>query len=211
MADEEYDLIPYKDVSDIKRQLEGIRDKREVPLKDLHDAVQKLTSVMSDMLEMFAGAAEQMKLEEKEYENEAKKHEMVVSKMDKLIDQNKTIAEGMVAIVDMVKEKFPEKHQMSRSEDDEESLFKPASEPKPMRNSPQPEWRPQELIIPKFQPQMQPSIPPIMAPQPGPQPSDFGMQMPPMEPTPITDLDFPEEPFSLGEPPKKKSMFGMFK
>ena len=44
--------------------------------------------------------------------------------------------------------------------------------------------------------------------------SDFGMQMPPMQPEPspeLPDLDFPEEHFGLEEEPKKKGLFGMFK
>ena len=106
MAEEDYGVVPYKDISELKKELEGMQDKRDVSPKELYDAVHKLANAMSDMLEVFGAAAEQLKLEEKEYELEAKKHEMIISKLDKLIDQNKTIAEGMVAIVEMVKEKF---------------------------------------------------------------------------------------------------------
>ena len=208
MADEDYDLVSYKDVSDLRRELEGMKDKRDVPSKDLHAAVQKLTGVMSDMLEMFAGAAEQMKLEEKEYETESRKHEMIVSKLDKLIEQNKTIAEAMVAIVDMVKEKFPHKEINLQSKENEEPMFKPA--PEPAFNLPkQPEWKPKEAI-PRLQPPMQPMMPlaPMM-PQTSSQ--DFGMQMPSMQSEPMPDLDFPGDSFLSDSEPKKKSLFGMFK
>ena len=106
MAEEDYDLVPYKDISELKKELEGMKGKKELPTKDIYDAVQKLAQTMTDMLEVFGAAAEQMKIEEREYESEAKKHEVIISKLDKLIDQNKTIAEGMVAIVEMVKEKI---------------------------------------------------------------------------------------------------------
>ncbi|MBI2659339.1 hypothetical protein HYX05_04555, partial [Candidatus Woesearchaeota archaeon] len=58
--------------------------------------MQKLTQTITDMLEVFGAATEQMKLDEREYESEAKKHEMIITKLDKLIEQNRTIAEGMV-------------------------------------------------------------------------------------------------------------------
>ncbi len=191
MAEE--DLVAYKDISDLKRELEGMKGRKDISTKELYDAVQKLAQTMKDMLEVFGAAAEQMKLEEKEYESEARKHEMIISKLDKLIDQNKTIAEGMVAIVEMVKERIvaPAK---------EESLFRPRQEPRPFMK-PQQEWQPMQ----RAQPMM---APPQMA-QPMP-PPDFGMEMPQMQPTPSPDLDLSD----LGleeEEPKKKGLFGMFK
>src|SRR3989338_8079255 len=107
MADE-YEFVPYKDISELKRELEGVKDKKDISGRDIHGAVTKLTDTMNDMLGIFAGAAEQLKLEESEYESENRKHDAIIAKLEKLIDQNKTIAEGMLAIVDLVKEKFPE-------------------------------------------------------------------------------------------------------
>jgi hypothetical protein len=189
----------YKDISDLKKELEGVKGRKDVSVKELYNAVQKLAQTMTDILEVFGAAAEQMRLEEKGYEAEAKKHEMIILKLDKVIDQNRTIAEAMVGIVDMIKEKLvaPAK---------EASLFKPRAEPqsfKPIK----PEWQPRpEPMMPRVQP-MQPPIapiapPPITAPLP-----EFGM--PPMQPAPPPDFDFPE--FGLEEEPKKKGLFGMFK
>ncbi len=191
----------YKDISDLKKEIEGVKGKKDISAKELYDAVQKLAQTMTDILEVFGAAAEQMRLEEKGYEAEAKRHEMITSKLDKLIDQNKTIAEAMVGVVDMIKEKViaPAK---------EESLFKPRAEPqlfKPIR----PEWQPKpiEPMMPRAQPmpQMPPMAPPPISATTSP---EFGM--PPMQPTPPPDLDFPE----LGleeEEPKKKGLFGMFR
>lgn len=198
---EEDDLVPYKDISDLKKELEGMKGRKDISVKELYDAVQKLAQTMTDILEVFGAAAEQMKLEEREYESEARKHEMIISKLDKLIDQNKTIAEGMVAIVEMVKEKI-----VAPAKEREESMFKPRPEPRPFMKPP--EWQPRpEPMMPRAQPMM---APPQMAHQPMP-PPDFGMQMPPMQPMPLPDLDFPEESFGLEEEPKKKGLFGLFK
>ncbi|MBI2659594.1 hypothetical protein HYX07_00355 [Candidatus Woesearchaeota archaeon] len=182
----------YKDISDIRKGLDAMKGRKDISSKELYDAVQKLNTTITDMLEVFGAAAQQMKLEEQSYEASAKKHEMIVSKLDKIIDQNKTIAEGMVAIVDMVKEKMiaPAKEEMRRPE------------PRPLFR--QPEWQPKPEQRPMFAPQPQASpmqlTPPIQATPPE-------MGMPPMQPT---DLDFPE--LDLGEEePKKKGLFGMFK
>lgn len=223
MAEEDTDLIAYKDISELKKEFEGIRGKKDVPLRELYDAVQKLSQTISDMLDVFSAAAEQMKLEEKEYQSEAKRHDIIISKLDKIIDQNKTIAEGMVAIVDMVKEKLFEhaKEELFDVKEKKEPMFSPKPEPSLFAQPMQPEWQPkpepfaQTPPMPKSQPQpiwaaFQSPMPPPTSLTPPMPPLDFGM--PPMEPTPSPDLDFSEEPFSLEEEqPKKKGLFGMFK
>ena len=142
--DDDYGLVPYKDISELKKELEGMQDKKEISTKEMYDAVHKLANAMSDMLGVFGAAAEQLKLEEREYESESKKHETIISKLDKLIDQNKTIAEGMVAIVEMVKEKFgsaEKEESMFASRENETKLFRSNQEPRPMAK-PRQEWKP---------------------------------------------------------------------
>ena len=127
MAEE--DLIQYKDISELKKELDGMKGRKEIPARELYDAVQKLTQTVAGMLDIFGAATEQMRLEEHEFESESRKHEMIISKLDKLIDQNKTIAEGMVAIVEMVKEKIvapARERQESMFMPKEESMFKPS-------------------------------------------------------------------------------------
>ena len=203
MAEE--DLISYKDISELRKELDGMREKKDISARDIHDAMRKLADTMGSMLEVFGAAAEQMKLEEKENESESKKHEIIVYKLDKLLDQNKTIAEGMVAIVEMFKEKFP---QREKEETKESNMFTAQSKP---------EWKPAPAMQnPQSQPMPQMNAPLPAPPMPGqnfgPTP-DFGMQMPPMEPTPMPDFGFPEEPFSLNDEQaqKKKGLFGIFK
>ncbi|MEK6946680.1 MAG: hypothetical protein AABX32_03670 [Nanoarchaeota archaeon] len=226
MAEGDDSFVSYKNISDLKRELETIQDRKDVSPKELYEAVHRLADTVSGMLEVFGAAAEQMKLEDKGYEAEAKKHENIISKLDKLIDQNKTIAEGMVAIVELVKEKLSsmEKEDYSPVKEDAAPMFKP--EPKSFSK---PEWKPdtsmqrpqpmgsvappsfQQMSQPNFQ--MTPQISPPMSPTNlAPPSTDFGMQLPPMQPAPMPDLDFPDEPFPLDDDTqKKKGLFGMFK
>lgn len=221
MAEDDFDLVSYKDISEIRKELDGVKAKKDFSQKDLYEEVHKLNETIKDMLEIFSAAAEQVKLEEKQYESEAKKHETIITKLDKLIDQNKTIAEAMVGIVGMLKEKF-----VSPMKEREESTFQIAQEPmlfsgqKPFEE-PKPFMRPQRGWEPKPEPIMNrtqpiPMNPMAIMPAPNTQLPleqnipDFGTEMPPMQPTPPPDLDFPV-PFPLEEEPKKKGIFGMFK
>jgi hypothetical protein len=202
---EDHEFVQYQDISDLKRELEGIQEKKEVSAKDLHEAVRKLTETMGNMLGVFAASAEQLKLEEKEYQSENREHEAIISKLDKIIDQNKTIAEGMVAIVELVKEKFPQKEK-------EESMFSPEGTA-PAFAMPEPKPEPRLFMKQEFKPAPQSAPGAMHTMQPMSSPSfaqqDFGL--PPMEPAPMPDLDLPDEPFP-GEEPKKKRLFGgMFK
>ena len=215
MAEDDNGFVSYKNISDLKKELETIQDRKDVSPKELYEAVHRLADTVSGMLEVFGAASEQMKLEDKGYEAEAKKHETIISKLDKLIDQNKTIAEGMVAIVELVKEK------MGSMEKDDSSF--------PNKSFSKPEWKPDTSMqrpqpvgssAPQpFQQMQQPSYqmpqqiaPPMSPTNLAPPSTDFGMQLPPMQPAPMPDLDFPDEPFPLDDDnQKKKGLFGMFK
>ena len=223
MAEEDYGIVPYRDLSELKSQLESMHGKKDISTKDLHDAVVKLSNTMSGMIDIFSAAAEQLKLEEKEKEIDAKKHDVTASKLDKLLDQNKVIAEGMLAVVEMVKERLGT----------DETSFKPREEPifaprdaidstkKPEPRFTRQEWEPRAdaIPIPAIMPQSPPMAPMMQSsmnmPMPNipPPPSsnmDSGMQS--MEPAPMPDFDFLEGP-NLGEleAPKKKGILRMFK
>ena len=242
---EEDDSSLYKDISELKKELESVKGKKDVSTKELYDAIQKLAQTMSDMLEVFGAAADQTKLEENEYSPDAKKHEAINSKLDRVIAQNKAIAEGVVAVADLLKKKpaaggreefsyKPKEREQHiyKPKEKSEPLFKPRQEPTFAR--PQQEWQPRpEPMAPISQPIAMPqptsfSIPqptvepplflhqPVAPPMPSPEAGmpDFGNsmpQMPPMEPSPSPDLDFPEESQELKEEPKKKGLFGLFK
>ena len=214
MVDEE-EIESFKDISDLKRELEGIKLKKDVSTKELYSSVQKLSQTISDMLEIFGAAAEQLKIEEKEYELNAKKHDLMISKLDKLLDQNKTIAEGMVALVDMFKEKFHMKEQEREEQttapfEEEGPSFKSLTEQPQFTQA---QWQPKPEPVQRAQPIMAPPIGPgpvTFAPSSFPTP-EFEIGMPPMQPSPSPDFDFPEETPNPEEAPKKKGLFGMFK
>src|SRR3989344_2473916 len=210
---EEDSIVSYKDLSELKKELEGIQSKKDISTSDLHGAIVKLADTMGSMIEIFGAAAEQLKLEEKEKEADIKKHEIITAKLDKLLDQNKTIAEGMVAVVEMVKERLGTKDDSAfRPKNDEPMFVKP--EPRFARQEWKPRNPPQAVssgpgpMMPVQPPMAMPSMP-NMPPPPG---NGFNADLPPMQQAPMPDFDFPEEPNleDLAEP-KKKGILGMFK
>ena len=149
---------------------------------------------MDSMLRLFTEAAQEVKGSDKE-------HEQIVDKLDEVIEQNKTIAEGMVAVSDMVRD-FVEKQK-----------YRPVPVPRPMPrpNYPMPGPEP-NFPGPGFQGPMQ--EPDFSKPGFGPefdepmQPQRFN-ETGPQGPVPMPSIPFSD--FDLGEKPKKKGIFGRLK
>ncbi|HII69056.1 TPA: hypothetical protein HA270_04215 [Candidatus Woesearchaeota archaeon] len=102
---EDYDLLPHQDIRELKRQIEDMKSQRsESPSRELLSSMQQLTKKMDEMVQLFSSAAEELKLDEREAQDIHKKIEPLIRQVDRLTEQNKTIAEGMLAIADMIKE-----------------------------------------------------------------------------------------------------------
>ncbi|MBI2138472.1 hypothetical protein HYU13_02705 [Candidatus Woesearchaeota archaeon] len=123
MSEEEsaYEIMPYKEIVELKSQIAELRTRMGDPnSKDLLASMAGLTKTMDAMLKLFSTAAEEMKLEEKTESELSAKIKPLFEKVERLEEQNKTIAEGLVAIADMVKEK-----KVIGSEGDKDEGFSP--------------------------------------------------------------------------------------
>lgn len=92
--DEPYDLMPHKDIVELKKQLQKLRSEK-FSSSELTNSMDALTKSMDSMLKLFKEASEELKTEERE--------DTVNKKLNEIMEQNKVIADGMVAISDMVK------------------------------------------------------------------------------------------------------------
>ena len=195
MADDDYDLLPHQEIEELKRQVQELKTRSDKSSsQEIVKALEQLTRSMDSMLRLFTEAAHEVKGSDKE-------HEQIVDKLDEVIEQNKTIAEGMVAVSDMVRD-FVEKQK-----------YRPVPVPRPMPrpNYPMPGPEP-DFPEPRFQGPMQ--EPDFSKPGFGP---EFDEPMQPQrfnEPGPQGPVPMPSIPFSdfdLGEKPKKKGIFGRLK
>ncbi|MBT7903777.1 hypothetical protein HN587_07995 [Candidatus Woesearchaeota archaeon] len=176
--DEEYAIVSQKEFSGLKKELEKFKKNPFSSAKEgesLQDSISGLNSSLTTMMEVFKTAADEMKIEEHDTELVTKQMGPIKEQLDMLIEQNQKIAKGIVAIADMVREKF-------------EEMDKTLSE---FKNS-----HPNDSAKPKAPiPPPQPSLPPLSG---GPAP-DFGNptqnnnQFPPqgMPPGPAPDFGAP--------------------
>ena len=224
VAEDSYEIMPYKEIIQLKKQIADLQEKTgDTSSKELLNSMAALTQSMNNMLQLFSSAAEEMKLEERAESELSQRVLPLIQKVDKLEEQNRTIAEGMVAIADMVKEmngggKTRPRMPKSQIRSPEQFGGLPPLEPPSFDNFPplepprptkkqinRPPISPGIRIVPRGpMPQfgMPPQGPPGMPP-PGPMPQ-FGM------PPPGDFGGLPPLP-PLEEEPKKKGLFGLFK
>lgn len=95
MGNDEYEILPHKEILNIKKELNDLRGGSST--KQLATSMEELKKTMAGLIDLFKAATQEMKTQEKE--------EVTISKkIDKVIKQNKIIAEGIVSVADMVEE-----------------------------------------------------------------------------------------------------------
>ncbi len=108
MADDEYDIIAPKTVSELRRQLDEMKKTNVPDMRALQKSIQDLTAAINTMIAIFKEASEGMKVEEQEEHVVAKKIDPLISKFEDISYQNQKIAEGILALADIIKEKGTE-------------------------------------------------------------------------------------------------------
>lgn len=165
--DEDYDMLPHKEIVGIKKELEELKKKQTTTeSKSVLNQINQLKDSINNLLDIFKEAQESFKLEEKEpvyIKN-------LLDKLDNLAHQNTRIAEGLVAVADMVKEI------KGKAEKPKPVIPKPAFKPTP----PPFDAPPQHMLPP------QPMPPPPMQ---TPLPPAFDIPPPP---------EFPQKPRKKG-------------
>ena len=210
MGEEPYEIIPHKEIVDIRKQIQELKSKgSDADSKPLLESVNKLTQQMNSMMGLFKTAAEDMRMEEKDEHFVAKKMEPLSEKLDEIMEQNRTIAEGMVAVADMIRESLEKK----------ESIISPKPEPEFRPPKPEPEFLPPQSKLPGFRDlgpmgnvpapppseQMPRPMPKYIPPRPTPAMPSPGMPM--LGPMPTSDFGPPV----VRKPKKKKGLFGKLK
>ena len=180
--DDSYDLLPHRQINELKRQVDELKAKQEkASPRELLAAMDSLTKTIDSLMGLFQQASQDLKYQLKEEELASGK-DSVHEKLDRIIDQNRIIANGMVAVSDMVKEFARQK--------------KPMPPQRPNNFPPRQQGFQQQM--PQMNQNMQPGAmfnsPPQMQ-----QPSPNFNEMP--------DIPLP----SFDEPEKKKSILGMFR
>lgn len=191
-----YEILPYAEIDKLKKEIEDLK-KKSASSEEVLDAVNRQTKIIESMLNLFESAAAGMKKEDEGH---------LGKKLNKVIDQNETIAESILSLVDMINELEAKESYIS------EKPQPIAPEPIPRIQSPDFSMPPpifeRPRPIPKTQKLRQgfppmPKVPtPAPAPAPPPMPRTLKEGPIPMPTGSFKDLSF-EKP--------KKGLFGRFK
>jgi len=206
--DDDYDLLPHKEILELKKTVEDLKGGPSA--KNLMTSMDELNANINELMGLFKAATKELKTEEKDEESVSKKLNILTS-------QNKTIAEGMVKIANMVEkmnanasnqqQNMPPQHPLPQANPVMQQA-PPAMPPQPNNPFTNPNPSPAPPAMP---------TPPIMPPQSSKPEAKTFLDMPsfPMEKTPNTSppampgLEEPSNPENSKE--KRKGLFSVFK
>lgn len=100
-VNDDYELLPHKDILELKEELRKLRAQPSE--KTLQISMVELSGRINRLIDIFEEAKEMIKAEEGALTFQ-EKMKPLLNRMDKVLEQNSQIAEGVVAIADMVNE-----------------------------------------------------------------------------------------------------------
>ncbi len=102
-SEDEYELLPHKEIEDLKDELAKLKEFEIAPSKKLQVSLLELNTKLDKLLTIFEDATHEMRVEEGGL-SFTEKMKPLLEKMSKILEQNSEIASGILALADMVKE-----------------------------------------------------------------------------------------------------------
>lgn len=192
MADEDYAILPTKEIKALKEEVEKLKKNPIAGTasgKDLLGSVDELNKSLNAMMEVFKEAAGELKMEDRDTQLIAHKINPIMEKLEEITEQNEKIAAGIVTIADMIKERLEKPKPIQRNI----VMPRPARPMPPRPMAPMP--RPMPAPIPP--PRIEPPLP--AGPVPG-----MGA---PVEFKPGANMPLPPLPPRRERPAPKRGLF----
>ncbi len=101
--EDNYELVPYKEIQDLKDELKRMKDVPIPSTKKLQITMDELAMKVDRLTAIFEEAGHEIKTEEGGLTFQ-EKMKPVLEKMNKILEQNSEIAKGIVAVADLVNE-----------------------------------------------------------------------------------------------------------
>lgn len=167
-SEDEYELLPHKEIEDLKDELAKLKEFEIAPSKKLQVSLLELNTKLDKLITIFEDATHELRIEEGAL-SFTEKMKPILEKMNKILEQNSEIASGILALADMVKD-IKEKPE-AKIEIETRTLTPTSQMPEMQMPMPAPSA-----------PMMM--APPRQAPPVGPMPPGVppGMPLPPMPP-----------------------------
>ena len=113
--DDDYEIISQREVKRLKNEINLLKGSGHIEGQRLQETIEDLTSKLNSMIDVFEAASEDMREEDKEAELISHKIDPIFEKLSELAEQNKKIADGLIAINSIVDEKLTQFTDMAES------------------------------------------------------------------------------------------------
>lgn len=100
----DYEILPHKEIVELREEL--LKLKAKPSERTLQISMVELAGKVDKLIDIFSDALEQIRVEEGGLTFQ-EKMKPVLTRMEKILEQNSQIAEGIVALADMVNEIKP--------------------------------------------------------------------------------------------------------
>lgn len=101
--EDEYELIPHKEIVELKDELKKLHDNPPTPNKHLQISMDDLAKKIDNLVNVFEKAMHTM-TEDEGGATFKERMQPILHRMDKVLEQNAQIADGIVALADLVAE-----------------------------------------------------------------------------------------------------------
>jgi len=152
---EEYEILPQKEIAELKEELRKLKEFEITPTKKLQVSLVEVNNKLDKLLSIFEEAMTALQVEEGGLSFKEKMRPLV-EKMNKILEQNSEIAQGIVAVADLVRNL---REDLGKGVAVKETLG--AQEPMPL---PAETFVPPTSPLPKAPLQPAPAVPGIMPP-----------------------------------------------
>ena len=95
MMDDDYEIISHNEVERLKKGLDTAKSSGSY---DLKKSIEHLTEKLDNMIDVFEAASDDLREEDQESELVTQKIDPIIEKLKEIDEQNKKLADGIVAI-----------------------------------------------------------------------------------------------------------------
>ena len=114
MADD-YEIISQREIRKLREQLKGLEGANPVDSKEVRKSVDMLNERLDSLLDIFNSAVEDMREEDKEAEIIKDKINPIIEKLAQIDEQNRKLAQGMVAVNSLLDEKLGQANELIKA------------------------------------------------------------------------------------------------
>jgi hypothetical protein len=100
---DDYEILPHKEVEELKSEIRQMKEFELSPTKKSMASMMEMAAKMDKMNAVFEEAMHELKAEEGGLSFQEKMRPLI-ERMNKILEQNSEIAQGIVAIADLVRE-----------------------------------------------------------------------------------------------------------